>query len=359
NTDGLCGNEDCGQMSAWYIFSAMGFYPVCPGQDIYAIGTPLFKKVIIQLENGNEFVIKAQNVSKENFYIQSATLNGKPYSKSYISHYDIMNGSELVFKMDSVANKKWGTSKQDIPFSAITDNLILPVPYVDSGKRSFTDSTEVELASITDGAKIYYTLDGTEPTIKSKHYIKAVKLYESAIIKAFAFKKGLQQSHFITAEFNKIPKGKSIKLNTSYASQYSAGGDMALIDYIRGTENYRTGAWQGYYGVNLDAIVDIGGIKLITKISTGFLQDINSWIFMPYEVEYYVSKNGKDFQLIETIENDISQHQTGAVLKNFTSNFAIKTRYVKIIAKNIDICPNWHKGAGRKAWIFADEIVIE
>ncbi len=75
--DGLCGNEDCGQMSAWYVLSAMGFYPVTPGDPIYAIGSPLFEEITINLENGNNFTIKANNNSPENIYIQSATLNGE------------------------------------------------------------------------------------------------------------------------------------------------------------------------------------------------------------------------------------------------------------------------------------------
>src|SRR6185295_8385960 len=88
--DGLIGNEDCGQMSAWYVLSAAGFYPVTPGSTTYAIGTPLFPEIRFRLENGKQFVIKARDVSDKNFYIQSATLNGKPYSKSYVEHDDLL-----------------------------------------------------------------------------------------------------------------------------------------------------------------------------------------------------------------------------------------------------------------------------
>ena len=93
---GLCGNEDCGQMSAWYVFSAMGFYPVS-GQ--YEIGTPLFPEVQLHLDNGKTFTVKAPAVSKENIYIRSTKLNGKPYDKSYITHEQIMSGATLEFEM--------------------------------------------------------------------------------------------------------------------------------------------------------------------------------------------------------------------------------------------------------------------
>ncbi|NQU50975.1 MAG: glycoside hydrolase family 92 protein, partial [Bacteroidetes bacterium] len=115
--NGLSGNEDCGQMSAWYILSSMGFYPVCPGDPTYIIGSPLFKKVTINLENGKQFTICTNNVSNENKYIQSVTLNGETYNKSYFMHDDIMNGSELVFEMGSTPNKNWGSSKESRPKS--------------------------------------------------------------------------------------------------------------------------------------------------------------------------------------------------------------------------------------------------
>src|SRR5678816_4157248 len=88
--DGLIGNEDCGQMSAWYVLSAAGFYPVTPGSSLYAIGSPLFPEVRFNLENGKSFVVRARDVSDSNVYIQSATLNGRPYSKSFLMHGDLM-----------------------------------------------------------------------------------------------------------------------------------------------------------------------------------------------------------------------------------------------------------------------------
>jgi predicted alpha-1,2-mannosidase len=97
--DGLSGNEDAGQMSAWLVFSMLGFYPVCPGMPCYVIGSPSFPESVITLDNGKEFIIQAHGYSKENIYIQSATLNGQPYDKSYILHKDIMNGGVLSFVM--------------------------------------------------------------------------------------------------------------------------------------------------------------------------------------------------------------------------------------------------------------------
>lgn len=115
---GICGNEDMGSLSSWYVLSAMGLYPVCPGQNLYLIGTPLFEEVTLTLddpyENG-KFTIKANNVSSVNKYIQSAALNGEQMNKTWLSHKEIINGGTLVFEMGPVPNKEWGNSQSDAP----------------------------------------------------------------------------------------------------------------------------------------------------------------------------------------------------------------------------------------------------
>ncbi len=115
---GICGNEDMGSLSSWYVFSALGFYPVCPGQGVYAIGTPLFEEADIHLDSPykkGKFIIKAENVSAANKYIQSATLNGKVLNKPWIEHKDIVNGGNLTFVMGSEPNKNWGSDPESAP----------------------------------------------------------------------------------------------------------------------------------------------------------------------------------------------------------------------------------------------------
>lgn len=106
-SDGLPGNEDCGQMSAWYIFSSLGFYPANPANGVYVIGSPVFDKASINLVDGKTFTVIANDVSSQNRYIQSATLNGEPYEKSYITYRDIMDGGTIEFEMGSEPNKEW------------------------------------------------------------------------------------------------------------------------------------------------------------------------------------------------------------------------------------------------------------
>lgn len=115
--DGYCGDEDNGQTSAWYVFSALGFYPVCPGSNEYIVGSPLFESVKIELENGKQITIKAKNNSKENRYIDGMRLNGKKYGKNYLTHDDLLKGAKIKFQMSPLPNKNRGTGKTDFPYS--------------------------------------------------------------------------------------------------------------------------------------------------------------------------------------------------------------------------------------------------
>jgi len=115
--DGYCGDEDNGQTSAWYVFSAMGFYPVTPASDQYVIGSPLFQRVKMKLENGKEIVIQAPDNNSENKYIQAVKFNGKTYSKNWLSYSELMKGAVIDFKMGDQPNMERGINDEDFPYS--------------------------------------------------------------------------------------------------------------------------------------------------------------------------------------------------------------------------------------------------
>jgi hypothetical protein len=350
--DGLCGNEDCGQMSAWYVLSAMGFYPVTPAINQYIIGSPLFKKITVNLENGKTFVVKANKNSDKNIYIQSAKLNGTNYNKSYFTHQDITKGGKLVFKMGNKPNKIWG---MECPRIEITDYQIVPVPFVSQGDRVFSEETEIALACADSNATIYYTLlKEFEP------YTAPFTISEDATVLMYAKKENLSKSQITVARFVKLPPNRSIVIKGKYSNQYSAGGDHALIDGIRGGENFRTGAWQGYYAQDVEVIVDLSEPKTISYLALGCLQEQYSWIFMPQQVEFFVSTDGHHFQSTGIVKNTIPEDAEGSITKDFELKIKpIAARYVKIIAKNFGKCPAWHVGAGNDTWLFVDEVVIK
>jgi predicted alpha-1,2-mannosidase len=356
--DGLSGNEDCGQMSAWYVLSASGFYPVTPGLAYYTIGTPLFDKVTYNLENGKTFGIEAQNLSDKNIYIQKAYLNGKLYPYSYIKHATIEKGGVLKFVMGAQPNKDWSSKIKYRPHSKIESDGNVSLPYFEAQSYTFLDSLQVSLNKVESKGQLYYRFKDT----KSKSwqlYTKPLQVTKTARIEAKTVLKNSIESKIISATFNKIKKGRSITLKSGYANQYAAGGKTALIDQLKGSNNYKTGYWQGYQGQDITAIIDLGKTENIKRISVGFLQDIISWIWYPKQVTFYASADGKKFTKIKTITNNFSIRKEGSFTKEFGFKTNLKTRYIKMVAQNRGAWPSWHLGAGGKSWLFTDEITIE
>lgn len=352
--DGLSGNEDCGQMSSWYVLSAMGIYSVTPGLDYYTIGTPLFDHINLKLENGKTFVIKAQKLSSINKYIQSVTLNGMPYNKTYIKHSDIMRGGELIFEM-GYKEKQWGLEAS--PRSTVQKNRIIPTPYFTATSQTFKDTLFVSIASAIEG-EIRYTVDGSEPNLQSPLFENKLLLQSDATIKAKMFL-GDKSSATISSEYFKIDDSRSIKILSKYANQYAAAGDNTLIDHLRGSGSYRTGRWQGYRE-NIELIVDIGELKPVNSVSIGFLQDIKSWVFYPPKVTFFASDDGVSFREVAIVKNTFPDNKYGSFHQDYKASFSRnKTQYIKIVAENYGVCPDWHLGSGGTTWLFSDEIIID
>lgn len=353
--DGVSGNEDCGQMSAWYVLSSLGFYSVTPASNTYIIGAPLFEKATIHLENGNTFTIQANNISDSNKYIASAKLNGKEHPYSYFTHDNIKQGGSLVFEMTAIPST-WGTLDAHIPSTSITEELIIPVPFIAQGDIAFKKQTQIVLGSGVKDTDIFYSTTGKDFT----KYENPITITEATTLATYA-KKGEKKSVTVHTEFFKIDENLSIELDAEYANAYNAGGNDALIDGIRGTANFRTGTWQGYLDQDVIATVDLGSAQTVSEISINFLEDQGSWIFFPTDVSILVSTDGKRFTTL-TEEKTPSPTKGEAVqIKTVRSSLAKPNiRYVKLIAKTLGPVPIWHKGhpyQGR-SWIFVDEIAV-
>ncbi|WP_422106141.1 GH92 family glycosyl hydrolase [Winogradskyella sp.] len=355
--DGISGNEDCGQMSAWYVFSSLGFYPVTPGSNQYIIGTPIMDRATFNLENGNQFTVQTYDLSPTNKYIEYVYLNGEPLDRTYITHDEIIQGGTLEFHMNNNP-AVWGSRDRQIPKTEITEHLIVPAPHIAKGDVAFKKQTEVTLGNAANNVITYYSLDNDD----FKPYSHPFTISEPTLLKVYSEKDG-KKSAIIETQFYKIDPNLSIKLETAYANQYNAGGNDALIDGILGTKDFRTGTWQGYWDEDVIAIVDLGKVKPIDKISVSFLQDQRSWIFYPTEVECYVSDNPRNFHKSlpnYTIDTTIPSEDSEIKTLDFSIN-GYSARYVKIVAKKLGKLPEWHLGYKHdgRSWIFVDEITIK
>ena len=395
--DGLCGNEDCGQMSAWYVLSSLGFYPVCPGSNQYVIGYPLFQKTIVHLENGKSIVITKNN---EKPYVRSVKLNGKVLNRSYLKYEEIANGATLEFVMDDKPSETWGVGRGNMPEMRIeSKKSIVPVPVFSTDKVSFQDRTKVALfmpeiggndlrkkenpieskgkeepVKIEDQKRnlsvakpvmpegrdcmIFYTTDGSMPGPKTGQLYKSPIIVDKDMtIRAIAMDKQGRMSQVAEAHYVRYTRDKDLTYVTKPNSQYYAGGDAGLIDNLRGKENYRIGGWQGFT-TDCEVVIDLRSIKSITQVGAGCLQDQRSWIFLPQGMEVYVSDDGKDYKLFG--KNTLTQAKVeGTHIEDLTINGKATARFVKIVVKNYGKLPEWHLSAGEQAWLFLDEIWVK
>lgn len=353
--DGLIGNEDCGQMSAWYVFSALGFYPVTPGSRNYIVGSPLFDRASVHLENGNTFMISASHGGVDAPYVQSAQLNGHPFDGPLMSDA-IQRGGDIHFEMGRSAGTCCTPFQGDVIFATT-----IPHAMVAEGAPVFTDSVVVRLDADGPGDGIFYTIDGSEPDSSSFRYSEPFFLTRSAMVRFRRAEPNNVWSPIVDASFRKIDPRVKLTMRNPVHRQYKAGGDLALIDGIRGGNDFRLGAWQGYYGVDLDADLDLGDARVIHRIATGFLHDQNSWIFFPLEVVYSVSMDGKAWEEVGRAKSQVDPHHDRVVTEDFAVELAApkRARFVRVLGRSPIMCPDWHKGAGNQAFIFADEIVVE
>lgn len=401
--DGLCGNEDCGQMSAWYVFSSLGFYPVCPGNNQYVIGYPMFSKAVMQLENGNALVI-TKDCDKP--YIQSVKLNGQPLTRSYITYEEIEKGGNLTFTMSDKPAGGWGRGPGNMPETSIADkDRSVPVPVFSTDKVSFQDQTRVAIrmpeilpydqqkrrmdsekvkmeqskeqvkmeikkdvlnirqmdekpAKPQEKYTIYYTTDGTTPSPKTAiKYNGPITVDKDMTVKAIAVNSKGEMSQVAEAHYVRYTRDKDVIYVTKPNPQYYAGGDAGLIDNQRGKVNYRIGGWQGFT-TDCELIVDLRDVKPISVVGAGCLEEQRAWIFYPKGMEVYVSTDGKDYKLFGKKALSVPRTE-GAHIQDVEVKGKAKARYVKIVIKNYGKMPEWHLSAGEQSWLFVDEVWVK
>jgi len=328
--DGLIGNEDCGQMSAWYVMSSLGLYAVTPGSDIYALTKPNLKTYNLSGAKGKSFNIE--------------TINKALKKGNFISNDDL-----------------WGQKKSNLPTTNQDSLIYIPGPIFQASSKSFDDNLKIKITSTSHDNLVYYYID--EKGVESGLFDDSLyTLQESATFTGYASrvidKKGFK-SKPTYAVYKKTPHPNwKIELKSKYNSQYDAGGPKGIIDGIKGTVNWKIGDWQGYQGEDFEAIINLNEKKQISNFSGTFLQDANSWIMMPTKVEYYVSQDGNSFQLAATVVNTISDSDNTVQIKSFEKiiNKPLEASFIKVKAYNYGKLPTWHAGAGSDAFIFVDEL---
>lgn len=323
--DGLIGNEDCGQMSAWYVLSSMGIYAITPGIPEWSVTQSSFESIKVNFENKTTKEISKKMPVRvmENFGINS-------------NYKDIAVGYSY--------------------------NDIIPVPLIQAKDKAFKDKIKVEIISQNSNDTIYFRVSDKEDYLAKKVFVRysvPIEIQETSIVYTY-IKNDAGQSATVSAQFYKKPNNYTIEIKSKYNPQYNAGGDEGIIDGINGTENWRKGEWQGYQSQDFEAIINLQNEKIVSNFSATFLQDSGSWIIMPKKVDYFVSNDNVNFTLAGSVTNYISPKYEVNKIQNFEfkSPQELKAKYIKVKAYNFGKLPDWHQGAGGDAFIFIDEITI-
>ncbi len=228
---GLCGNEDCGQMSAWYVLSAIGMYPDNPGSPYYSLGSPLFDKVTVHHDNGNTFVIEAHNNGTDKPYVQNVVMNYEPHRKSYILHKDIISGGHLALQMGAEPMRDF--FQLHMPLEETYKAA--PHCYLSNPSDVFVDKFLVHMKCDDPDASIYYTTDGSEPGLNAKKFDKPFTVTSDTYIKMKTYKEGCEEGYVVTRQLKKLEPNKlnkqSIQAGLNY--RYYEGIYRSVYDYAQ------------------------------------------------------------------------------------------------------------------------------
>jgi predicted alpha-1,2-mannosidase len=364
--DGLIGNEDCGQMSAWYVMSALGFYQACPGADNVRLGYPLFGNVKLNIDNGSTSFFKIKKGDNDNL----VDFKNGDFNANYVT---INNQFKLTEILKKPKNYFIIGSKQMKNIGLCNGygyNVIESAPLiVGEINNPFADSLKIIIKNVLEfyedsnySSKFYQIDNANFAKYKSPFYIKKSSKITAYNVYGDDVAIKLDTSNLSIAHFNKRPHNYSIQLNCKYNRQYTADGDDGIIDGQYGDKDFRKGGWQGYQAQDFEAIIDMKETKQFAEISANFLQDSRSWILFPTKVEFYTSDDNINFKLAETIENTRSPQDYNVQtqkLKVKTQKEFSTARYIKVKAYNYGKLPEWHAGKGDDAFIFIDEIEIK
>lgn len=319
--DGLIGNEDCGQMSAWYVLSSIGIYSVAPASLIWQTVEPYFDEIQINLEDGSKRIIT---------------------KNTPISDLEILGFEDV----------------EPISFKAVEE--IVPLPYFVYENQSFVDELKVTIKSIHPEEKVFYAIEDDDFFDGYfLEYTEPIVIDKTSTIHTYSNRNDYK-SRKVTAKFYKRPYDYSIQLINKPHPMYAIGGAEILLDGLNADLNWKKCDWLGFQSTDFEAIIDLKEIKEINMLSANFLQDARSWIILPKSLKVYTSKNGKNYELFG--ENYPKANATDEKVQSETISInapRTEARYLKIVAENYGPLPDAHLSAGEEAYVFIDEIAIK
>jgi predicted alpha-1,2-mannosidase len=356
--DGLIGNEDCGQMSAWYVLSSMGLYQVAPGDPHFVSFAPHLQQVRMRFENGKSLQINSKGV-KGSMYASALTVNGKPQKAlARWAYADLLQGGNWQYELSQ--NAAGSLPAASWPEAAAARLVVNPV--IEASGRVFKGLQTVRAFHPTDSnVLVLASTDSNAALLQQNWKSQTIELRQSSLVRAQAIDlAGKQSSAEIKASYYLLPADRQVSLQSSTHSQYGASGASSLIDGLLGSENWRKGDWLGFFGQPLKAELQFDQPTNVSQLGLRCLQETRAWIVYPTRVSFYGSTDGKRFELLGTVNNTVPANdyavQTQTLLLQLKEAKSFKA--LRVLAEPLGPLPAWHLSAGEQAYIFVDEWII-
>src|SRR5210317_2030217 len=356
--DGLSGNEDCGQMSAWYVMASMGMYPLVPGKPEYQISTPWWDAIHLELPSGKELDITVEDVGTYIMDYDRGDSVQVPFQKRYFTHEELLEGGHWQVKRGDEPSD-WGKVYR---YATKMKNPTPPAPII-RVPRTFTGTAQVEI--IPTGQYDLWRYDRYENVKWKKDRKGRLRIgtaYDDGFVTAITPHFGYG-NHVARAVFSKRDENLEAQWIVGHPSgQYSAGGPEAMVDGITGDTDWRKGHWVGVQGHDATLEINLKKSKQVQTIHVGILKDIRAWIAAPEKVEVEILYEGDEkwhfFGAME-MDNPLGQEEairSDVVLSNPRTDLV---KAIRITYTNAGRLEDWHPGAGYQSYFFTDEVRLE
>ncbi len=345
--DGLIGNEDCGQMSAWYVMASMGLYPIIPGQPVYTITTPVWDESIIELPNSKDLRIQT---SGNGDYISEMQINGMAYDKNWVSHSQLLNGG--TWTITRTENPTGWGSKELYTNKLPRDVLPAPMVHVPT---TFKDSAVLEIDAHFDSPVEFWKKNGGK-----MDYTEPITITETSTYLA-RYKSDAEDNHTAVATATKKPGTWNAKITAGSPSpQYYRTGDRGMVDGVYGELDWRKGNWIGVQGDDVEVVLENPEGKEVKTVRIQVLKDIRSWIALPGKVTVFRAIEDGWEPLGEANLSKIARGNDDSAIYYADVSLQSKTNVseLKIELQNPGTTPAEHLSPGEETFIFIGEIEI-